>query len=57
MAASEALLRLGLLQKALRRRLLDEGRPIRLNRKDPVGADLDFSDLDAMAEILWRSAA
>ena len=56
-AASEALLRLGLLQKALRRRLLDEGRPIRLNRRDPVGADLDFSDLDAMAEILWRSAA
>ena len=57
MAASEALLRLGLLQKALRRRLLDEARPIRLNSKDPVGANFDFSDLDAMAEILWRSAA
>ncbi|MXO50211.1 hypothetical protein GRI42_02715 [Erythrobacter gaetbuli] len=56
-AARDALHRLQLLQKALRRRLLDEARPLLLNRRDPVAADLDFSDLDAMAEALWSAAA
>lgn len=56
-AARDAMHRLQLLQKALRRRLLDEARPLLLNRRDPVAADLDFSDLDAMAEALWRAAA
>ncbi|WP_226700538.1 AHH domain-containing protein [Qipengyuania gaetbuli] len=56
-AARDALQRLQLLQKALRRRLLDEARPLLLNRRDPVAADLDFSDLDAIAEALWSAAA
>lgn len=52
-ALCEALERLRLLQSALRRRLLSERRRIVLNRKDPLGAGFDFSDLDAMAESLW----
>ncbi|TMM49787.1 AHH domain-containing protein [Qipengyuania marisflavi] len=52
-AGETALMRLGLLQTALRRRLLDEREPYRLNRKDPLGAGLDFAELDAMAESLW----
>lgn len=47
-------MRLNLLQRALRRRLLD---PVRkrfaLNRHDPLGQSLDFTELDAMAESLW----
>lgn len=54
MAGQEALMRLGLLQAALRRRLLDSfGRRLLLNRRDPRGAEVDFSDLDAMADTLW----
>ena len=45
------------LQQALRRELLDQQRRIRLNRKDPLGAGLDFSELDAMADLLWPSTA
>lgn len=53
-ALAEALMRLGLLQRALRRRLLDpQGRRFALNRNDPLGRTLDFSDLDAMADTLW----
>ena len=53
-AGEEALFRLALLQRTLRRRLLDPpGRPLRLNRHDPLGAGFDFSELDAMAEALW----
>ncbi|HEY8603278.1 AHH domain-containing protein [Tsuneonella suprasediminis] len=53
-ADAEAVMRLALLQRALRRRLLNPpGRPFRLNRYDPVGAGFDFTDLDAMAESLW----
>ena len=53
-ALDEALLRLGLLQRALRRRLLSRvGRPLELNRRDPKGQPVDFSELDAMAEALW----
>lgn len=50
----EALMRFDLLQRALRRRLLDPARWSRmpLNRRDPA---LDFSHLDAMAEMLWAA--
>lgn len=53
-ALEEALFRLGLLQQALRRRLLAERRRLLLNRADPLGAGRDFAELDAMAELLWR---
>jgi hypothetical protein len=56
-AAQMALMRLAVLQRALRRRLLDERKPLRLNRRDPLGRGIDFSDLDAMAEILWGATA
>ena len=50
----EALMRLSLLQRALRRRLLEPLRaPFLLNRRDPLGTGGDFSELDAMAEALW----
>ncbi|MCW1403127.1 AHH domain-containing protein [Novosphingobium sp. MW5] len=53
-AGEEALFRLALLQGALRRRLLDPRRgPIPLNRNDPALRTPDFSDLDAMADMLW----
>ena len=45
--------RLELLQRALRRRLLDQQRRLRLNRKDPLGSGYDFSELDKMAALLW----
>jgi hypothetical protein len=53
-AANQALMRLELLQRALRERLLMADRPrMRLNRGDPLGAGLDFTELDAMADALW----
>lgn len=53
-ALEQALMRLMLLQNALRRRLLRaDRRPLRLNLRDPLGATQDFSELDAMAESLW----
>lgn len=53
-ALENALMRLALLQRALRRRLLEPGnKPLRLNRKDPVGFGYDFTELDAMAEQVW----
>lgn len=48
-------MRLGLLQTALRKRLLSERRRMILNRKDPLGTGFDFSELDAMAEALWEA--
>jgi len=54
LAAREALMRLALLQGALRRRLLADTARLRLNRGDPLGAGRDFAELDAMAELLWR---
>ena len=45
--------RLELLQRALRRRLLNQHRRLRLNRHDPLGTGFDFSELDAMAALLW----
>lgn len=52
-ALAEALERLHLLQRALRRRLLDQQRRLRLNRRDPLGSGADFTELDAMAALLW----
>lgn len=50
----EALARLALLQRALRRRLLEDRRAAaRLSRDDPVRRDQDFAALDAMANELW----
>ncbi len=54
-ALAEALLRLGLLQSALRRHLLAKRRRVLLNRNDPIGSGYDFSALDAMAESLWSA--
>ncbi len=56
-AGEEAIFRLGMLQNALRKRLLDQSRRLVLNRRDPVQGKPDFSELDAMAEALFRSAA
>ena len=56
LACMHASFRIGLLQAALRRRLLAPGgRPLRLNRNDPLGARVDFTALDAMAGELWNS--
>lgn len=54
-ALEEALLRLHVLQGALRRQLLAERRRVVLNRKDPLGTGFDFAELDAMAEMLWAA--
>ena len=53
-AMIEALMRIDLLQRALRRRLLDPAnwRGARLNARDPA---LDFSHLDQMADRLWSA--
>lgn len=52
-ALSEALLRLQVLQSALRRQLLADRRRVVLNRNDPLGTGFDFRELDTMAEALW----
>lgn len=54
LAGMEALMRLDLLQRALRRRLLSppKGEEIVLNRHDPA---TDYSHLDRMAEMLWQA--
>jgi len=57
LAMRDALFRLGLLQSALRRRLLDDRKRLILNRKDPLGTGFDFTELDAMAELLWQATA
>ena len=54
-ALVEALMRLQLLQTALRRQLLAERRRVVLSRKDPLGTGFDFAELDAMAESLWAA--
>lgn len=57
MARREALMRIDPLQRALKRRLLqDGGRRLVLNRKDPFRAELDFSELDALVDQLWQSS-
>lgn len=53
-AREEALFRLDLLQRALRRRLLDpRGTALALNRRDPALDDERFLQLDAMADLLF----
>lgn len=52
-ALQDALHRLDLLQRALRRRLLASQRRLLLNRRDPLGLKVDFAELDAMADLLW----
>jgi hypothetical protein len=55
-AAMQAHMRLDLLQRALRRYLLDgRRRRLRLNRLDPLGAGVDFTELDAAVDGIWRS--
>ncbi len=54
-ADQAALMRIGLLQRALQQRLLNTKEPLRLNRKDQLGTGRDFSQLDAMAEMLWQA--
>ena len=54
-ALEDALYRLTLLQSALRKRLLADRRRLVLNSKDPLGTGFDFTELDAMAELLWRA--
>ena len=54
-AMTEALLRLRLLQGALRRQLLAQRRRVLLNRNDPLGTGFDFTAIDAMAESLWAA--
>lgn len=61
LASMESLMRLDLLQRALRRRLLTppKGEEIVLNKHDPALAQhdpsLDYSHLDHMAEMLWEA--
>lgn len=53
-ALEQALMRLRLLQCALRRRLLSRSRrQLSLNRFDPRGNPVDFAELDALADQLW----
>jgi hypothetical protein len=55
-ALDQAIMRIDLLQRALRRRLLAEDRTrIKLNRSDRLGEQVDFTVLDAMAEVLWNT--
>ena len=52
----QAIMRLDLLQRALRRRLLDvRRRPLLLNVMDPWGNVAGFSELDAMVDALWST--
>lgn len=54
LARHEALFRLSLLQRALRRSLLHGRGPVPvLNRRDPARQATFFADLDAMADRLW----
>lgn len=53
-ACEQALMQLRLVQRALRRRLLQG--PVgafALSRRDPNRREVDFSELDAMADLLW----
>lgn len=57
-AGVQAHMRLGLLQRALRRYLLGSGRRrVTLNSQDPFGTGADFSELDALADALWGATA
>lgn len=56
-ARETARMRIALLQRALRRRILDARNPLRFNRADPLGTGRDFTLLDQMADELWRASA
>lgn len=56
-ARAAVLMRIGLLQAALRKRILDQARPLRFNRADPLGHGRDFTLLDRLAEELWTASA
>ena len=56
-ARDAALMRIALLQSALRRRILDRCRPVRFNRADRLGYGRDFALLDRLAEELWAASA
>ena len=56
-AHATALMRIGLLQGALRKRILDRRSPLRFNRADPLGHGRDFTLLDRLAEELWAASA
>ena len=56
LAGEEVLMRMRLLQAALRRNLLQPAaQRMTLNRFDPLGQDVDFTELDAMAEAIWTN--
>lgn len=54
-ALRDVVMRMRLLQAALRRTLLQPAAPprLRLNLRDPVGQGVDFAELDAMADAIW----
>ena len=53
-AISDAVASIRHLQRALRRRLLDPGtRRLALNRCDPLGQGVDFTQIDALVDTLW----
>ncbi|RYY33712.1 MAG: hypothetical protein EOP59_17270 [Sphingomonadales bacterium] len=56
-ARKSAAIRIGLLQAALRKRILEQRRPIRFHRADPLDHNRDFTILDSLAEDLWRASA
>lgn len=57
LAQRELVMRLRLLQQALRRSLMQPKVTFaRLNLRDPRWQTLDFSELDAMAETLWAAS-
>lgn len=54
LARDVALARIRLIQRGLARGLERGGDgPFVLNRRDPIGRDKDYSELDAMADVLW----
>ena len=53
-ACIDAILSLRRLQMQLRLQLLDRHTPVALHRRCPVGTGIDFSTLDAMADLLWE---
>lgn len=55
-ALLDAAMQLAALQGALRRRLLHPNGRLTLNRRDPLGAAMDFADIDAMAAQLWGAS-
>jgi len=56
-ASEQALMQIWLVQRALRRRLLQGGQKrFALNRRDLLGQPLDFFELDAMADMLWAES-